>query len=117
MPTDEPNELEAQDPIVGTVSRRNVLRRGFGFAIAAPAVLTLLQACGGDDDDDEPTEEPAADETEPAAEETEPAAEETEPAGAETPAGEGTPVDIDATTGDGGAPSSDPLPEPPDLGS
>lgn len=110
MPTDESNELEAQEPIVGAVSRRNVLRRGFGFAIAAPAVLTLLQACGGDDDEDEPTEEPAADETEPAAEET-------EPTEAETPAAGGTPVDIDATTSDGGVPPSDPLPEPPDIGS
>jgi hypothetical protein len=111
MPAGEPTENEGQDLSTEELSRRAVLRRGLGFAIAAPAILTLLQACGDDDDEEdggdgeEPTPEPAADETEPAAETPAPAA--------ETPAAEGTPVDIDATTG---APPSDPLPDPPQTG-
>jgi hypothetical protein len=111
MPAGEPTETEDQDLTTEALSRRAMLRRGLGFAIAAPAILTLLQACGDDDDEEdgdgeEPTPEPAAETPEPAAETPAPAA--------ETPAAAGTPVDIDATTG---APASDPLPDPPQTGS
>jgi hypothetical protein len=113
MPAGEPFENEDQDLTTEALTRRALLRRGLGFAIAAPAVLTLLQACGDDDDDGggdggndgdaEETEVPAADETEPAA---------------ETPAAAETPIDVEATTGGGGAaPTTEPVPDPGQIGS
>lgn len=52
-------------------SRRNVLKRGLALGLTAPAITTLLAACGSDDDDEPAaaaTDEPAAAATdEPAA--------------------------------------------------
>ena len=112
MPAGEPIENGDHELSLGseTLSRRVALRRAFGFAVAAPAVLTLLQACGGDDDED-PTPTPEPEETEPA-DET-PVVDETAEPADETPV-----VDIDASpvSNGGGGTTSDPLPDPPNLG-
>jgi hypothetical protein len=129
MSAGEPIENGELEPPVGaaTLSRRVAMKRVFGFAILAPAALTLLQACGDDDDDDdggETTSAPPDEATEEAPEETAEAAEteaatEASPEAAASPAGEATPVDLIASpTSDGagsGAPESEPLPEPPVL--
>jgi peptide/nickel transport system substrate-binding protein len=49
------NDLHAQ-----RVSRRAVLKRAAALGLSAPAIATLLAACGGDDDTDEQALAPAA---------------------------------------------------------
>ena len=71
-------EIADQAVAAGAVSRRLVLRRAVALGVSAPALLAVLQACGGDDEDEngnggEVTDGDVTEEaTEPAAE-TEPA--------------------------------------------
>jgi len=105
MPAGESMDIEDQGTT--TLTRRSMLRRVVAFGVATPAVLTLLQACGGDDDEKKATATAPA----PAAstvEATEPPA-----TTAETPAAAGTPVEINATSGGSQPPTSAPLPKPP----
>jgi hypothetical protein len=104
MPAGESMDIEDQGTT--TLTRRSMLRRVVAFGVATPAVLTLLQACGGDDEKKATATAPA-----PAAstvEATEPPA-----TTAETPAAAGTPVEINATSGGSQPPTSAPLPKPP----
>ena len=107
MPAGESMDLADQSATTST--RRSMLRRMVAFGVATPAVLTLLQACGGSDDKKKATATAAA--PAPAAspvEATEPAA-----TAAETPAPAATPVEINATSGGSEPPTSAPLPKPP----
>ncbi len=105
MPAGESMDIEDQSAT--TLTRRSMLRRAVAFGVATPAVLTLLQACGGDDKKATPTAAAPA----PAAstvEATEPAATTTE-----TPTPAATPVEINATSSGSEPPTSAPLPKPP----
>ncbi|HEX5167322.1 MAG TPA: peptide ABC transporter substrate-binding protein [Thermomicrobiales bacterium] len=98
-----------EDVLLGTLNRRDVLKRGAMLGLSAPVIAGLLAACGSDDDDDDngDTAEPtnttasggaesteAADEGEGTATEAsteasdEGAATETEGTGGDEPAGE-----------------------------
>jgi len=116
MPAGEPIDQTDVEPAADTLSRRGVIRRGLGFAFAAPALLTLLQACGGDDDEDDAASTPT-----PAAATGSGTETEDPDDAAETPtptAAGGAATDLEATVtvgGGGDVPTSEALPEPPSL--
>lgn len=85
-----------EEALARSLSRRAVLQRGIALGLAAPALATLLAACGGDDDED-PTATSAA--SEPTA---------TTGQAAASPTGDT--AEPTATTGDAAATSATPEP-------
>ena len=101
-----------QEATDGTVSRRALVRRALGLAVATPVVLAVLQACGGDEAEqpaggggtEEETGGGAEQETGGGAEETQPAMTAASPAA--SPAAGASPV---ASPAAGASPAATPM--------
>ena len=48
-----------EDVLLGTLNRRDVLKRGAMLGLSAPVIAGLLAACGSDDDDDDGSDDTA----------------------------------------------------------
>jgi hypothetical protein len=102
-------DLADEEPTTAPMTRRLLLRRAVSLGVAAPVLLTVLQACGDDDDEDENGN--GGDDETPTVEAEETEATETEPAGTtngiSTPPGGATPIGSPM-----GSPSASPMGSP-----